>query len=408
MSTKVHIAIIGGLGHVGLPLWLTLGAAGYHCTAVDRDRAKVNTVLSRKMPFVEYGAQEVLESTWPTGRLGIVDSSSPVMAWSNSITEADCIIVTIGTPLDEHHNPCLEPVIDCIRELLPYLRDGQHIMLRSTVFPGTTRRVDAFLKGAGKKIDVSFCPERIVQGYAMKELRELPHIVSGCTPEAVTRAKEIFQKISGSDLYDACIEVTPEEAELAKLYLNSWRYISFAAANQFYAIADKLGANYEAISKAMTWRYPRGEALPKPGFAAGPCLVKDTMQLAAAAPDGFQLGVAARQANEGLPALLVAKLKREMGSLAGKRIGILGMAFKGGIDDTRDSLSFKLAKILKFEGAIVMCSDEYATGEGWVTKEEAVNGDAVIVAIAHGQYRDLIVPERVRVIDLWNVVRRVA
>jgi UDP-N-acetyl-D-mannosaminuronic acid dehydrogenase len=397
------ISIIGGLGHVGLPLCLVLADSGYRAAAIDRDEKKAATVRLGKMPFVEYGADEVL--TRVVGRGFTVPHLSQL---GGVIAESDTIIVTIGTPLDEHLNPRLEPVINCISDLLPHLRDGQHLMLRSTVFPGTTRRVDAFLRGAGKKIDVSFCPERIVQGDAIKELRELPAIVSGCTPEAVTRAKAIFQRMSGSALYDASIEVTPEEAELAKLYLNSWRYIQFAAANQFYAIADKLGADYSAIRKAMTWRYPRGESLPGPGFAAGPCLVKDTMQLAAAAPDGFQMGVAARQANEGLPALIVAKLRREMGSLSGKTVGILGMAFKSGIDDTRDSLSFKLKKLLEFQGATVLCSDEYATGAGWVTKEEAAGGDAVIVAVAHSQYRGLVVAERTRTVDLWDVLRRAA
>lgn len=395
-----NIAIIGGLGHVGLPLAIWLASCGYKVAAIDRDRAKGETVRAGRMPFIEYGAEEMLEKV--IGK-SLVATSSPEL-----VTEADTVIITVGTPLDEHQNPRLDVVFDCIAELLPFLRDGQHIMLRSTVFPGTTRRVDQFLKGAGKKIDVSFCPERIVQGYAIKELRELPAIVSGCSPEAVTRAKAIFQKLSGSDLYDASIEVTPEEAELAKLYLNAWRYIQFAAANQFYAMAEKLGADYEAVRKAMTWRYPRGESLPGPGFAAGPCLVKDTMQLVAAAPDGFQLGVAARLVNEGQPALIVEKLKRELGGLSGKTVGILGMAFKNDIDDTRDSLSFKLKKLLEFQGARVLCSDEFATGDGWVSKEEAVGGDAVVVAVAHSAYRGLVVPERARVVDLWNVVRRAA
>lgn len=397
-----NIAIIGGLGHVGLPLGIVLADSGFRVALWDLSEEKAYKVTTGDMPFVEYGAPELLRRVIDNRTLWCSPNANA------AVSEASTIIVTIGTPLDEHQNPRLEAVLNCISELLPYLRDGQHIMLRSTVFPGTTRRVDQFLKGAGKKIDVSFCPERIVQGHAIKELRELPHIVSGCTPEAVTRAKATFQKLSGSDLYDASIEVTPEEAELTKLMLNAWRYISFGAANQFHAIADKLGADYGQIQKAMTWRYPRGESLPGPGFAAGPCLVKDTMQLVAAAPDGFQLGVAARQANEGQPALIVAKLKREMGSLSGKTVGILGMAFKNDIDDTRDSLSFKLKKLLEFQGARVLCSDEFATGDGWVSKEEATGGDAAVVAVAHSAYRGLVVPGRLRVIDLWGCVRRAA
>ena len=396
---NLDLGIIGS-GHVGLPFGASTAAANYRTLLVDKNRPMLERVKRGEMPFVEHGAEEVLRRV--IGKtLFVADSLA-------EISDVEHIVVTIGTPLDEHQNPRLDVVFDCIAELLPYLRDGQHIMLRSTVFPGTTRRVDSFLKGAGKRIDVSFCPERIVQGHAIKELRELPAIVSGCTPEAVTRAKAIFQKLSGSDLYDASIEVTPEEAELAKLYLNAWRYIQFAAANQFYAIAGRLGADYEAVRKAMTWRYPRGESLPGPGFAAGPCLVKDTMQLVAAAPDGFQLGVAARLVNEGQPALLVEKLKTELGGLSGKTVGILGMAFKGDIDDTRDSLSFKLKKLLEFQGATVLCSDEFATGDGWVSKEDAAGGDAVVVGVAHSAYRGLVVPGRTVVVDLWNVLGRAA
>lgn len=395
----LDIGIVGA-GHVGLPLGESTADVGLRTILFDKNRPMLERVKRGEMPFVEYGAEEVLRRV--IGKMLFVADSLA------EISEVETIIVTIGTPLDEHQNPRLDVVFDCIGELLPHLRDGQHLMLRSTVFPGTTRRVDQFLKGAGKRVDVSFCPERIVQGYAIKELRELPAIVSGCTPEAVTRAKAIFQKLSGSDLYDASIEVTPEEAELAKLMLNAKRYIDFAIANSFYALAGKLGADYSKIQEAMKWRYPRGESLPGPGFAAGPCLVKDTMQLVAAAPDGFQLGVAARLVNEGQPALLVEKLKTELGGLSGKTVGILGMAFKGDIDDTRDSLSFKLKKLLEFQGAKVLCSDEFATGDGWVTKEEAVGGDAVVVGVAHSAYRGLVVPASAKVVDLWNVVKRAA
>lgn len=385
------IVIVGGLGRVGFPLGLVIADSDIPVSLLDRDKERGAIVRNGTIPFLESGAQALLDKVLGV-RLNV--AASPAV-----VADADTVVITIGTPLDEHQNPRLSAVIRCIEELLPYLRDGQHIMLRSTVFPGTTRRVDAFLREAGKRIDVSFCPERIVQGHAVRELRELPHIVSGCTPEAVARAKAIFQRVSGSGLYDACVVVTPEEAELTKLFLNSWRYIQFAAANQFYGIAEKNGASYEAIRHAMTWRYPRGESLPGPGFAAGPCLVKDTMQLAAADPTGFQLGQAARLVNEGLPKLMAEKVR------GAATVGILGMAFKADNDDTRDSLSFKLRKILEFQGARVLCSDEFATGDGWVTKERLVEEcDAVIVAVGHSSYRGLKVPAGKTIVDLWGCV----
>lgn len=392
-----RIAIIGGLGHVGLPLGLVLAERGYSALAIDFAGPVHRIRSTRRLHFVEDGGQELLDAQFGLNW----DCTDQYEAAS----ECAHIIVTIGTPVDEHQNPRLEPVINCIRDLLPYLRDGQHIMLRSTVFPGTTRKVDQFLRDNGKKIDVSFCPERIVQGHAISELRELPHIVSGCSESAVSRAKAIFQKLSGSDLNEACVVVSPEEAELTKLMQNAWRYIQFAVANSFYAIADQYGCDYSQIRKAMTFRYPRGQSLPGPGFAAGPCLVKDTVQLMAASPEGFQLGVAARQANEGLPALMV----RGLGNVAGKRVAILGMAFKGGNDDTRDSLSFKLKKLLEFAGATVLCSDEYAQREGWVTKEVAVSScDIAIVAVNHSQYAGFQIPANVQVLDMWGIAVRPA
>ncbi len=195
--------------------------------------------------------------------------------------------------------------------------------------------------------------------------------------------------------------VEPEEAELTKLFLNSWRYIQFAAANEFYGITESRGLNYDRIRHAMTWRYPRGETLPKPGFAAGPCLLKDTMQLAAAVPDGFLLGQAARLVNEGLPEVIIAKL----GDVNGKTVAILGMAFKANIDDTRDSLSFKLKKLLEFAGARVVCSDEHATGDGWMAMGDAIGcADAIVIGTPHDRYGSLRIAGKT-VVDIWGVTR---
>ncbi len=387
------IAIIGGLGHVGLPLAIWLAAIGYQVSAVDRDESKGALVRSCKMPFIEYGAEPML--TEVLGKTLFV----PVLPqFPHVIEEADTIILTIGTPLDEYQNPRLEPVIEVGRSLLPHLRDGQHALLRSTVFPGTTRRLAQFFADSGKQIDVSFCPERIVQGHAIEELKTLPQIVSGMTPEAVARARAIFERL-GVDV----VECEPEEAECAKLFLNAWRYISFAVPNQFAAISESLGLDYSRIERAMKHGYARAAALPSPGLAAGPCLLKDTMQLVAAASDGFPLGLAARQINEGVPKRLVDQL----GDVSGKRVAILGMAFKAENDDTRDSLSFRLAKLLKFRGAEVVLSDEYAARDDFrpLASWEVVTSDIVIIAAPHRAYRGLVAPGK-RVVDVWGIAAK--
>jgi UDP-N-acetyl-D-mannosaminuronic acid dehydrogenase len=385
----LDIAIIGGLGHVGLPLGAILADSGYTVGLYDLSIEKRSLVRAGKMPFIEHGADDLLPRLIADGSLQVVDTLEEA-------ARARIIVVTIGTPLDEYQNPRLDPVFRLARELKGHLMPGQHVMLRSTVFPGTTRQLAKFLSDTGA--EVSFCPERIVQGHAIRELRELPQIVSGAGPGSAETAAAVFHRMGVTTI--TCLV---EEAELAKLYLNAWRYIQFAAANQFYQIATDRGLDYSKIYEAMTSGYERGKALPKPGFAAGPCLLKDTMQLAAATPNGFQLGRAAALVNEGLPEFILRKLQRLGGALDHATVGILGMAFKADIDDTRDSLSFKLKKLLEFAGCRVLCSDEYATGEGWVTKEELLEkSNVVIVGTPHAAYAGLKVPSGTHGVDIWG------
>jgi UDP-N-acetyl-D-mannosaminuronic acid dehydrogenase len=250
-------------------------------------------------------------------------------------------------------------------------------------------------------VHLAYCPERIVQGFAMRELRKLTQIVSGCTDEAVVAARELFEALGVTT-----ITVAVGEAELAKLFSNAWRYIQFAIANQFFMIATEYGADYDRIYHAMTHQYERARDIPRPGFAAGPCLLKDTLQLAAFYDNHFQLGHAAMMINEGLPSFLVNHLKEVRGvNLLGARVGVLGMTFKADIDDVRDALSYKLVKILTFHGAQVVCSDEYVRDPSFVSKEEIVAScPTVIVGVPHAAYRTLSMPAGTCVVDLWNVL----
>ena len=196
------------------------------------------------------------------------------------------------------------------------------------------------------------------------------------------------------------------EAELAKLFTNAWRYLQFAIANQFYTIATEHNVDFGRVYRAMTDGYERARDFPKPGFSAGPCLLKDTMQLVSFCQGNFQLGQDAIRINEGLPNIIVGVLRRKhRGTLNGARVGILGMAFKADIDDIRESLSYKLSKLLKFEGAEVLCSDEYVKDPAFVTKEELLDScPLIVIGVPHSAYHGLKPPKKVSVIDLWNVV----
>ena len=390
------ICIIGGAGHVGLPLALVFARAGKRVLIFDLNRAAMDTILSGTMPFIEYGAEPLLAAALKDGTLAC-------SAAVEDISRASTVIVAVGTPVDEYLTPKLRALVDVFKNIRPYLDPEQTIVIRSTVYPRTCRHIHRLLSKDGGAWRVAYCPERIAQGYAIRELDELPQIVSGCSDEAVEHASALFALVA-----PRTIRLEVEEAELAKLFTNAWRYIQFAAANQFYMIAQTIGVDFNVVREAMVAGYGRAASLPSAGFAAGPCLLKDTMQLAAFNANGFSLGYAAMAINEGLPGFVVERLKQRR-KLDETRVGILGMAFKADIDDIRDSLSYKLGKVLRFHGADVYYSDEFARDPTFISKEELVaRCDVVIVGVPHSAYRTLAIPPRVEVVDLWSVIPKPA
>jgi UDP-N-acetyl-D-mannosaminuronic acid dehydrogenase len=386
------ICVVGGAGHVGLPLALAFAAAGQQVIIYDLNTAVMDLIKTGTLPFVEYGAEPVLKEALRQNRLFF--SADP-----RDIARAKHVIVAIGTPVDEYLNPKLRALLDLFKQLLPYLRPSQTIVIRSTVFPRTCRQVERVLSQDGRQWKVAYCPERIAQGHGIKELRELPQIVSGSSPEAVDAATRLFSAIAPEIVH---LEI--EEAELAKLFSNAWRYIQFAAANQFYMLANSIGVDFNRVREAMVRGYGRAASLPSAGFAAGPCLLKDTMQLAAFNNNSFPLGHAAMAINEGLPNFLVDVISRRH-TLPETRVGILGMAFKADVDDIRDSLSYKLGKVLRFHGAEVLYSDEFAKDPTFISKEELVaRAQVIIVGVPHSAYKSLAVPAGVDIVDLWGVL----
>jgi UDP-N-acetyl-D-mannosaminuronic acid dehydrogenase len=386
-----EVVVIGGCGHVGLPLAIAFADRGARVGIYDVSEAAVATVNAARLPFDEPGAAPVLERVVADGRL-LASTDASIVA------SAEHVVVVIGTPVDEHLNPNPEKIPIALGGCAPYLRDGQLLVMRSTVFPGVTALVEKMVAGLGVEIEVAFCPERIAEGKAMTELFELPQIVSSRTPQGLERAAKLF-----SLLTDNVVELSPEEAELAKLFTNVWRYIKFATANQFYMMANDRGLDFERIRKGLIQDYPRAADMPGAGFAAGPCLFKDTMQLAAFNNNQFALGHTAMTINEGLPLYVVHRLEQrfELGSMTA---GILGMAFKAGSDDIRSSLSYKLKRILAFKADKVLCADPYVTVDPNLLPQEEViaRSDLLVIATPHPEYRGLVTDKPVA--DIWNVL----
>lgn len=388
-ESMFDVCVVGGCGHVGLPLAIVLAHSGLRVAIHDIDTSAVETIRSGRMPFMEDKAELMLAEV--IGQSLIVDNDPTL------ISRSRIVVVVIGTPVDEHLNPTFHRIHRFFSGVIPNLVDDQCIILCSTVYPGTTEKVDALLRASGRRVHVAFCPERTAQGSAMRELVELPQIVAGCDDEATRVATDLFSRIAPS-----IIPMLPLEAELTKIFANVWRYIQFATANQFFMIATDYGLDFYRIYDALTRDYPRMAGLPKSGFAAGPCLFKDTMQLAAATEARFSLGHAAMLINEGLPNFLVHHMKSRY-PLADLTVGILGMAFKGDIDDTRESLSYKLRKILEHEAAAVVCTDPYVNDPRFVTLDDALErSDVFVLGAPHSEYRSLVIPDDKRVIDVWN------
>lgn len=384
-----RIVVVGGGGHVGLPLCLVLAEAGHDVFALDISKTRVDEINSGIMPFLEEGAEPLLEKVLKSKKFIATDDNSIVAS-------AEVVIVVIGTPVDENLTPNPNTVVQSVMNLKQYLNADQLVILRSTVFPGVTKKLEEKLSEKFKNISIAFCPERIVEGQALNELQSLPQIVG-------VRSESVFNKVEAifASLGVESIMTTPEEAELAKLFTNVWRYIKFSAANQFWMMANDFGVDYEKVREAIVYKYDRAKDLPKPGFTAGPCLFKDTMQLSALVQQNFPLGQASMMINEGLPGYLVSRIERNY-DLTKVTVGILGVAFKGNSDDTRNSLAYKLKKILEFKAKAVLISDPYVKDERLISQEKVLQeADLIVIGAPHDEYRNLSTSKPI--IDIWTI-----
>jgi UDP-N-acetyl-D-mannosaminuronic acid dehydrogenase len=369
-----HDVAIVGLGRVGLPLALCFADHGLRVLGVDNNEKLLVELRAHRMPFRETGAQELLERTELTLSDAIADAA-----------QATHIVITLGTPSFSHIEIDISQIRQALDELTATLRAGQSLILRSTIAPGTTDYVAAYLRrhtalAVGSEIHVAHAPERIAAGRFVEEIHSLPCIVGGVSAasgEAVGRLFSVF----GAPI----VQTTPVQAELAKIWTNILRYTNFALPNLLMMDCEQYGANVFDVIELINRDYPRG-GIAKPGFTAGTCLRKDFAfsEERSNAP-GMLLAVS--RVNESVPLFLIRGLIRRIGALEGRRVCVLGLAFKADTDDERDSLSHKLVRLLERELADVAVHDPLVPGST-VSFEDALSGaDAVIVATNHTVFR---------------------
>jgi UDP-N-acetyl-D-mannosaminuronic acid dehydrogenase len=396
VSSSPVVAVVG-IGRVGLPLALFLAERGCTVYGIDANAAHLAAIRTGTMPFREEGAQPLLSAHLGTRFLPTDDLSV--------VRGAHTIVVTLGTPVDEHNNPIYLPIEQLVRALLPHLQPKQLLVLRSTLSPGTTEHLARFIERTtsyvvGRDLFLAFCPERIAEGRSIEELPTVPQIVGGVDAPSTRAAVEFFHLVT-----PVVHEVDSRSAELSKLFCNMYRFIDFAIANEFMMIAEQHGRDIYPIVHAINSGYTRG-GLKSPGLASGPCLYKDGFFLTGRIPYN-ELISGAWKINETMPAYLMERV-RAVKPLEGSKAAVLGLAFKKNIDDARNSLSFKLRKLLLAEGAEVRVHDPMVPSEPF---DDAVrDADIVFYAMNHDAFRDAgLAPVRRRarpdavVCDVWNM-----
>jgi UDP-N-acetyl-D-mannosaminuronic acid dehydrogenase len=392
MVKKNYICIFGGVGHVGAPLGLALSSKGYNVVLIDKNIKYIKKINQGIMPFVEEGCAKLLrkmikkKKIYATNKLDI-------------IKKCKYIIVCLGTPVDSKFNPNLKNFISFFYNLRKHLNKNHIVIIRSSIYPGICNKVFNVIKNHCKNL--SYCPERIAQGKSLVELPQISQIVSGRSVKARLESGKIFRKVCKKIIYTKIIE-----AELIKLFSNAYRYINFSISNQFYMMCQNQGLDFYKIRNIMKDNYKRNTNIPMAGFAAGPCLLKDTMQLSSFYKHKFSLFDSVMSINEGLPRFVFKKLKEKY-NLKKKTVGILGLSFKAENDDIRDSLSIKLLKYLKSKKIRTLQSDEYYKDKNNLDKNTLVKkSDIIIIATPHKAYKKLRISKNKILVDIWGHIEK--
>jgi UDP-N-acetyl-D-mannosaminuronic acid dehydrogenase len=388
------VAVVG-LGRVGLPLALCFADRGLRVIGVERVPSVLQSLDAGRMPFRETGTQELLERVLERGRF---ERTQHVQ----DAAEAEHIVLTLGTPAHLNVEIDVSQIRQVLDDLMPVLREGHSLVLRSTVAPGTTAWVAGYIEQrrgfrVGEDLFVAHVPERIAENRFIEEISTLPCIVGGVGEDAGAKAVELFERF-GTEI----VQTTPVEAELAKIWTNILRYAQFALPNLLMMECEQYGANVFEVIGLINHHYPRG-GIAGPGLTAGTCLRKDFAFSEERSPAPGML-LAVSRVHETVPLFLVGGLKRRLGSLRDRKVAVLGLSFKRDSDDVRDSLSFKLIRLLERELAHVARHDPHVPDQSEPLEAALAGADAVVLATNHSQFEDLLerLAPGVLLVDPWN------
>lgn len=378
MTNRAEIVIIGGGGHIGLPLAVTL-ARTQRVFVCETDAERLATLRRGEYPFRERGGQESLIAV--RDRLTLTDNLAECV---------NCRTVILAT---------YDVTAQFLDEALEQLPQIELIVVRSTVAPGTTRvLIAASAEVLGRSVRVAFCPERSAEGESLEEMQSLPQIVGCDTDAEFADARRLFSHAP------SFVRLTPEEAEATKLMTNAYRFAHFALANQFYLTLLDHGMDPHRVFSAAKLDYPRMSGFPRAGFVGGPCLRKDSLLFMKGFDANEALLAAALRTNDGMACALIDRVKEQV-HLNRATVGLLGYAFKPGSDDSRWSPAKELLDLLAGEAEIVLCTDPHVSGPGLVSLTEVIErSDVLIVVTPHAAYRGTVLPPGKIVIDPWGIL----
>ncbi|MGM0405336.1 MAG: nucleotide sugar dehydrogenase [Thermoplasmatota archaeon] len=389
-----------GLGYIGLPTALLLARSGHQVIGVDIDEKKIDILNKGKLPFNEPGLEE------------LYDNAKDNFEAKEEPEEGDVFIIAVPTPLDRTINVAdLNAVINATEMIYPVMKKDNLVILESTVPPGTSENlVLPILKKSGLEEDEFFLvhsPERAIPGETLKEMIENDRVIGGLTTEGANKAKEVYSSFSEGHIFITDIKM----AEMVKLMENTFRDVNIALANEFSRIAEDIGIDvWKTIDLANN--HPRVDILrPGPGVG-GHCIAVDPLFLTANSTTGKMINLA-REINDSMPNFVLSLIRKKTDGIDHPIISIFGVAYKGNVDDTRETPAKKIIRLALNEGYQVRCYDPHVQEfdhELFDLDDSVKNSDCILIVTDHDEFKD-IDPKRLKmnnknIIDTRNIIDR--
>lgn len=393
-----------GLGYIGLPTALLFASHGYKVRGVEIKEAIVNDLRGGKVHIDEPEIGQLMKSTLASGNLEI----------EKHCMQADIFIITVPTPLTREGKGDMSQVIKAVQSMLPYLQKDNIVIIESTCKVGTTEElVRPILEQAGWKIGediyLGYCPERVLPGQIIKELKYNSRIIGGTNEETTKRIKAVYQAFVEAEI----LETDTRTAEMCKLVENSFRDINIAFANELAKCCEQVGINVWELIRLCN-QHPRVNVHePGPGVG-GHCIAIDPYFLIESLPEHSQLIRQARTINESMPEYMLDKIKRIVGKLEGEKVTLLGLTYKANSNDLRESPIVKLVELLEKEGCELSIVDSHIHQFRYLEEDilkAAQKSSLIVVGVNHDEFKELplqalkCVMKYARVLDAKHIYR---